>query len=141
MEQLIKFGGPFPNYVLSEGVGLSGISTVYGYIHLFNNCCTVSATIFMPNTQVRQNSHFVVSIVIQDSNYRTIHKGVLKIDPKQSYIIGSDQRFLGETSFSIPSAYKSKTLIAKISISYIYNSGVGHVPSTSWSYTEKFTIK
>ncbi|WP_109079102.1 hypothetical protein [Aggregatibacter kilianii] len=130
MSRVISFRTLIPNFIPSKNIGVNGLGIIYGNIEFARGHCFISASIFMHNTSVKNNCIFIIKITVIDQNYRTIHENILKIDTSQSYMLASDQRFLGETSFHVPSAYKGKKLKIKMSMQCIYDSGSGLV--TNW---------
>ena len=103
MNKFISFKTLIPNFIPSENIGMNGLGIIYGNIGIRNDICNISASVFMHNASVKNNCIFIVTITMMTQSYQTIHQATLKIDTTKSYMLASNQRFLGETSFYIPS--------------------------------------
>ncbi|MBN6077791.1 hypothetical protein HYE59_09660 [Aggregatibacter actinomycetemcomitans] len=130
MSKVISFNTLIPNFIPSKNIGINGLGIIYGNIQFAQGHCFISASIFMHNTSVKNNCVFIIKITVIDQNYTTLHENILKIDTSKSYMLASDQRFLGETYFHVPSAYKGKKLKIIMNVQCIYDSGSGLV--TNW---------
>ena len=142
MNKIISFKILIPNFIPSENIGMNGLGIIYGNIGIRNDICNISASVFMHNASVKNNCVFIVTITMMTQSYQTIHQATLKIDTTKSYMLASNQRFLGETSFYIPSGYRHQKLKVKMSTQCIYDSGSGLV--TNWfpsTHTEEIIIE